>query len=223
MENFFNVTRKAEDLHHAYFFVGNSEEVKNELLKFFVSKLKLITHGNPDFKTLNFENLTVDDAKSIRESSEKKNFGDRMLFLVSFDSISIEAQNSLLKTLEEPTENTHFFLVSPQDNLLPTLKSRMVIVKSQKTNLKSQNNESVLELDLRERLAKVKEIAESISDEDATKQDAVGFVNQIELELYSRGTIEEKDALKACQNARVYLLDRGAPIKMILENLVLSV
>mgnify|MGYP000885803646 CR=1 FL=1 len=145
-----------------------------------------------------------------------------MIFLVSFESISIEAQNSLLKTLEEPTENTHFFFLCPQDNLLPTLKSRMLVVKSEKSKVES-DAESILKLALRERLDRVKEIAESISDEESTKQEAVRLVDQIESELYRNGTQVNKDLLVACQKARMYLLDRGAPIKMILENLVLSV
>lgn len=222
MENFFNITRKVEDLHHAYFFVGNLNEIKNELLNFFDTKLKVKIHGNPDFKILNFENLSVDDAKNIREASEKRNFADDMFFLVCFESISIEAQNSLLKTFEEPTEKTHFFFVSPQDNLLPTLKSRMVMVKGGESKVDS-DTESILKLGIRERLERVKEITESISDEDSTKQEAIRFVNQVESEIYNKGVTEARNSLQACQDARVYLLDRGAPIKMILENLVLSI
>ncbi len=223
MKNFFETVKNVGDLHHAYFFVGDAVEVKEELLEFFDTKLKIKVQGNPDFKILNFENLTVDHARLIRESSEKMNFGEKMMFLISFESASIEAQNSLLKTLEEPSQNTHFFFISPQDNLLPTLKSRMVIIKSQNSNPKSQNEESILNLSFKERLDKVKEITEAISDEDATKQDAIDFLNSIETELAQDSVEKNSKALKVCQNTREYLLDRGAPVKIILENLVLSI
>ncbi|MFZ2522977.1 MAG: hypothetical protein WAW92_01165, partial [Minisyncoccia bacterium] len=201
---------------------GDVSETKEKLLRFFEKNLKIEIHANPDFKVYEFKNMSVEDAGGIRESSEKKSFNGLMVFIVSFESISHEAQNSLLKTLEEPTPDTIFFFISPQDNLLPTLKSRMHVVKSEE--LKIENSfDSIFKLNLKERLERVKEIVEAISDEDSTKQEAINFVNNIESELYKAGLKENSEKLVACQNARIYLLDRGAPVKMILENLVLSI
>lgn len=222
MERFLDKVKRIEDLHHAYLFVGEVMEIKNELRSFFENKLKVKINGNPDFSILTFENLSVDDAKNIRDASEKKNFGEYMMFLLSFDSISMEAQNSLLKTLEEPSENTYFFLVSPQDNVLPTLKSRMQVVDCRNSD-DATMSESIMNLSLTERLQRVKDLVEAISDEESTKQEAINFLNSIEAELHSGGVEKNRDALVVCQNARVYILDRGAPIKMILENLVLNI
>lgn len=230
----FDEIKEVEDLHHAYFFVGDQEGVKKEILNFLDQKLKVRKSGNPDFNILNFENLSVDEARGIREASEKKNYSERMFFIISFESISHEAQNSLLKVVEEPTKNTHFIFISPQDNLLPTLKSRMEIVKSLKftplqnsnfaSGFKVENDaESILKLNLKQRLERVKEIVEAISDEDSTKQEAIDFVNQVEDELYILGPEKARSGLDLCQKSRVYLLDRGAPVKMILENLVLNI
>ena len=68
-----------------------------------------------------------------------------------------------------------------------------------------------------------KEITDAISDEDKTKQDAIVFLNQVERELYEAGVEKNHKALEICELTRASLYDRGAPIKMILENLVLSV
>lgn len=223
MDNFFKSTKRVDDLHHAYLFVGDQAQIQTKLLDFLQNDLKIQTHGNPDFKLLKYENLTVDDAREIKDSSEKKNLTEgHMFFILSIETISAEAQNSLLKVFEEPSENTHFIIVSPQDNFLPTLKSRMQIVYSDAV-ISGEKVKSVLSLNIKERLDRVKAITEAISDEEATKQDAINFLNEIEDELYKQGVQKYKKELSVCAEARLSLLDRGAPVKMILENLVLSI
>ncbi len=83
--------------------------------------------------------------------------------------------------------------------------------------------ESILRLKIPKRLEIVKEITEAISDEEKTKQDAISLLNQIETELHSEGTVESFNSLRICELTRASLYDRGAPIKMILENLMLSI
>ena len=69
----------------------------------------------------------------------------------------------------------------------------------------------------------VKEIVDGIADEQKTKQDAIDFLNQIESELHTTGVLKSAKSLEICESARASLYDRGAPVKMILENLVLSI
>lgn len=46
--------------------------------------------------------------------------------------LSLEAQNALLKTLEEPPQNSHLILIAPSaTSLLPTIASRCSIVESE--------------------------------------------------------------------------------------------
>jgi DNA polymerase III delta prime subunit len=141
--------------------------------------------------------------------------------VIEADFITEEAQNALLKVFEEPTPGTHFFILSPQDILLPTLRSRMVVEICESEQ--NKRVKSILNLELGERLEAVKEITEAISDEEKTKQDAITFLNQIETELYKQGVEKNHKSLLVCEEARASLYDRGAPVKMILENLVLSI
>lgn len=47
-------------------------------------------------------------------------------------SFTNEAQNSLLKVLEEPPKNIEFIIISPtKSNLLPTVRSRLPIIKGE--------------------------------------------------------------------------------------------
>lgn len=222
MEKFLDVYKKTNDLHHATFFVGDIEYIKNIVTDFLNRELKYKTNGNPDFKKINYKSLSIQDAREIINSSERKSVNGKMIFLISFDFISLEAQNSLLKVIEEPTKDTYFFFISPQDNLIETLKSRMQVYRddSEETNIKEK---SIIDMNMKDRLGVVKEIVDSIADEDSTKQDAIGLVNKIEKELYKNGTSKNAQSLSACAKAREALFDRGAPVKMILENLVLTI
>lgn len=60
------------------------------------------------------------------------------------NSFTTEAQNSLLKLLEEPPRNIEFIIISPtKSNLLPTVRSRLPIIKT-----KQMQKEFVCELNL---------------------------------------------------------------------------
>lgn len=75
------------------------------------------------------QSLSVDDAKQVIAESIKKPMicGTKIIIINDIDNSSEEAQNKLLKTLEEPPKNV-IFLVSTTnlDKVLPTIKSRLV-------------------------------------------------------------------------------------------------
>ncbi len=230
MQPIIDLYKQSETLHHAYFFVSAKvDETVSKIKHFFEHVVGIKTSSNPDFQHLKFDTLTIDGARSITEHENRKNFsggnpltnsGPRKVFIIEADFITEEAQNSLLKVFEEPTVGTHFFIVSPQDILLPTLRSRMQTIL---IGNDSVGSESILKKSLKDRLAMVKEITEAISDEEKTKQDAIAFLNQIETELYESGSENKSKSLEICELARASLYDRGAPVKMILENVLLSI
>ncbi len=213
----------SKNLHHAYFLVGEVEGIFSELKDFLENEVLVKTSGNPDFWHGKFDNFSIDDARDVVEKSLQKDFsGGKKIFIIQTDFITGEAQNSLLKVFEEPTLGTHFFIISPQDILLPTLRSRMQVIKNETTK-KEIKEESIIGMNLKQRLEEVKKITEAISDEEATKQEAVSFLDKIEKELYKNGVDKSERELEVCLKTREALFDRGAPIKMILENLVLSI
>ncbi len=95
---------------------------------------------HPDFLLVNMEyqanllNEKIEEQKSIgintiRElikfSNLKPAFSKKKFIIIdNAEKLTIEAQNSLLKTLEEPPEGTTIILVSSSKNLLPTVLSR---------------------------------------------------------------------------------------------------
>lgn len=214
--------KKSGDLHHAYFLIGNAEEIFQNLKDFLEEEVGFKTAGSADFWHGKYNTLNIENARLIAESQGRKDFVlGKKIFVIETDFITEEAQNALLKVFEEPTVGTHFFIISPQEVLLPTLRSRLVVELCESES--NKKTKSVLNMELWERLEMVKEITEAISDEEKTKQDAITFLNQIEKELYKQGLEKNHKSLAVCEQARASLYDRGAPVKMILENLVLSI
>ena len=203
----------AGNLHHAYLLVGGGFADVDETLK---------NQGTiaPEIRKTVCDTLNIDLARDIAESSGRKSFsGGKKFFLISANIITEEAQNSMLKIFEEPAPDTHFFVFLPQDTLLPTLRSRMQVIKLSSYQVESQEN--ILKKPLAERLALVKEITDGISDEEKTKQDAIILLNRIEDEIYQNSVEKAANNLALCQKTRAALYDRGAPVKMILENLMI--
>ena len=232
MQQLIDLYKNSKNLHHAYFFVAHKmDEAVSKLKHFLENIVGLKTSGNPDFWHGQYKTFTIDHARIISEAQERKSFNSNeistwkpnfqveKIFIIQAEVMTEEAQNALLKVFEEPTASTHFFIISPQDILLPTLRSRMQVIQCE--SVKEIN--LILNLKLKDRLLKVKEITDAISNEEKTKQDAIVLLNQIESELYAKGTEESAKSLKICQKTRQALYDRGAPIKIILENLMLSV
>jgi len=237
MENLVISFNQSGTLHHAYFIVGDSS-VLLLLNTFLEEQVKIKTRANSDFWHGKFATFTIDNARSLASSQERKAFGENLevtrdstkghnegkkIFIIETDFITEEAQNALLKVFEEPTAGTHFFIISPQDTLLPTLRSRVQIIEFESSQIKKLESESILALTLAERMVKVKEITEGISDEEKTKQDAITFLNTIEKELYEKGVEKYSKSLAITVAARESLYARGTPIKMVLEHVVLTI
>jgi len=139
------------NLHHAYLILGE-QTLSESLLVSVFEEMGLKEMGNPDFHSYRVESFDIASARALRERAMEKPFGDKKIFLISAERFTPEAQNALLKTLEEPGENMHFFiLLREQDLLLPTLLSRMQLVRPQLKNPDQQNSSLEKSSDARER------------------------------------------------------------------------
>ena len=67
------------------------------------------------------------------KSSSSASEGKRKIFILKdIQKLKKEAGNSLLKLIEEPAENSFFILLTNSLNILPTIKSRSILVKIKK-------------------------------------------------------------------------------------------
>lgn len=81
----------------------------------------LTPDAKPDRKT-----ISIDDIREvIRLCGQFSGDKGRAVIIEKAESMTPQAQNTLLKTLEEPPEGTHFFLITDRpENLLTTIISR---------------------------------------------------------------------------------------------------
>lgn len=109
--------------HHAFLYIGtwNREALVRELL----SQLGVSFENNPDI-IIHEGPLGIDEARMVSARVATRPFGEKRVLIIDASEATVQAQNALLKTLEEPGEGNHFFLVAPyEDILLPTLRSRL--------------------------------------------------------------------------------------------------
>ena len=97
--------------------------------------LKLNNGNYLDLIKLNDKkSIKVDDLKIILEKSAESGVESEYLFflIINAEKMTIEAQNKLLKTLEEPNNNHFYFLCcKTQSMILSTIKSRCNVISLQ--------------------------------------------------------------------------------------------
>jgi len=75
------------------------------------------------------ENFKIEHAKLVMQEAYISEAEVKYILLAAVD-FTIVAQNALLKLLEEPPRNIEFIIISPtKSNLLPTVRSRLPILK----------------------------------------------------------------------------------------------
>lgn len=143
-------------LSHAYLFISPDLIYNNLCAEIFASHIlcenknfcgscpscqKSLAKTNLDLTVLPTEKtiLAQDINLVIEKSLERPMFGDFKVFILrGIDSATIQAQNKLLKTLEEPPRHVVFILTATNENkILPTIISRVRKVFLPKLNEKA--------------------------------------------------------------------------------------
>ena len=130
-------------LGHAYMIVSSDDEVVKEFFTLVASSVFCenksacfdcnecgrVVHGNhPDVIIINEKGDTI-KVETIREMTEDAGIrsfsGTKLYYIHRADLMNVNAQNKLLKTLEEPPKGVTIFLgVSNESAMLDTIKSR---------------------------------------------------------------------------------------------------
>lgn len=106
-----------------------------KLVEDYISE-KLKTSNNIFFEVVPLtKEYSIEDIKSLIKETKVFHPKTRIYFLANFHLSSIPAQNSFLKLLEEPPTQVQFILSTDNKNrLLPTIISRVKIIKLAKQN-----------------------------------------------------------------------------------------
>lgn len=108
-------------------------------------------NNHPDFKIINEigETIKIEQIRNlVNKMIEKPIVSNKKVYIINdFEKATKEAQNCLLKTLEEPPEYAHIILISSNENLLlNTIKSRCMKIKFSNIDDKEIYNYSMTKL-----------------------------------------------------------------------------
>mgnify|MGYP003393902583 FL=1 len=207
--------------HHAYLVTSTSENW---------SSLADFLTVNSDNKTesWNFGVIGINEAREIRERGTRASDPENKLFiLIRFESITPEAQNVLLKMLEEPPLGTVFILGTNNSGLLlSTLLSRLeklVLPES----LANKNNPEVLDFIKNNPEARLKYLEKLLDDnEDNHKGVSLDFLNNLEQALAEILKPEEASealvfALQEIRAGREHLSHPSGASRLVLQHIAL--
>lgn len=213
--------RQLEQLAHAYVVSGVLSESLRELKDVLQSR-GVTCAGNPDVFEVSTSDFGVEDARSISELAVLKPFGDSKYFLISLSKASREAQNALLKVIEEaPGHSIFFFIVESAGHLLPTIRSRSIDVHGPSIahTVDTEEADAFLKATFESRLSTVEKMTSYIT-KTQDRSVARGFVASLLVAAKTAGlpVSSVRDILDADQ----YLRTQGGSAKAVLSHLAVS-
>jgi hypothetical protein len=218
------------NMHHAYLFESSDKAIREEI-KLFTDKLKQEGYEVLDIA---MDSLKMDESAELRKINSTKSVEGKKLFLISANSISLDAQNNLLKVIEEPGINTHFFIIVPDINsLLGTFISRFQVIRIEDSKKGENEVKNFLKLSLSERINFLKNFiknSEDIAEDggDSLRSQAHSFLNNLEKTLLDeanggRELIKYREAIDQIFTARRYLRQAGSSPKNLLESVAMAI
>jgi hypothetical protein len=233
--NLINDHLDKNNMHHAYLIEGEYKEIFPEILEF-MKEIKIETVGNPDFSITFFDSFKIEDARNLKLNSSEKGFSlKKKIYIISANNFLLEAQNTLLKMFEEPIEDTHFFIIIPNaDILLKTLISRFYLIRTKNNPENSlRESEMFMSMSIKDRILFIKNL---LADEKNTNEEefsintntsrakAIKFLNELEISLYNKYSKEDKKNVCLFEQifkVREFLSQPGSSSKTLMESVAL--
>ncbi len=221
-----------ENLYHSYVIEGDGDVLSSYILGI-LEERELIEENSGDVLTLSYDSFSISDSLEIKEWHKNKPIGNgKKVCIINTKFINREAEQSLLKIIEEPNENTHFFIIIPDSSLLlGTILSRVHLIKDFSITGPDANKiaEELLKSSLKNRLDKIAEIIKEFKDKDNSgglRFRAISILNSLEKIIYEKWKkdLNNKNLifiLEEIKKMRIYLGTPGASVKMILEHLMM--
>lgn len=229
--------------HHAYIVAGEKEASITLTVEYISKEYALAARANQDLIVRRYGLFSVEDARDIQTLAALSPLqGETKAIILAINRIYHEAQNALLKLLEEPHEGTIIVLCVPHIALLlPTVRSRLLplpvkqnlITYKERQPTLSKESIEFLHAPVQKRSDYIKKLVAG-NDEDQRRvgrDAALRLINDIEYVVYSMyqketNPLNKKDfaaTLSDIETLRGYLYDRAAPVRLILEHVSLIV
>ena len=203
--------------HHANIIIGK-EDYRNFVFDILLKDLNFDTKANPDFLLMESETFGIDDSRNMKKwVSGKPLLGEIKACLIVTNSITLEAQNALLKVLEEPPMGTYIFInIDSLGNLLPTFLSRVKVLD---TSVVSEKLDSeFLDSNIKKKLTLIRSLTKN-KDKTPMKE-LLKNLEEIAYKNYAKdiaGDVAKAKAMKNILTAKIFASSRGSSPKMLLE------
>jgi len=220
------------NLHHFNIAIGPRDHVIAEIKKLCADVLDFACDGNTNFHFHHFDSLLIDDARLFSETKNRKiKSGEVSVSILAFSNATREAQNALLKLLEEPVPGNYIFFVVPEINLiLPTVLSRATVLEIEASHVADDADiatySDIIQMSYKERLAMVESLLKNIKDEKVPKSDARELVQKILKEMNRRllaGHTDIAGPLRDVASSTQFINVPSASLKSILEHIMLII
>ncbi len=184
----------------------------------------IATSKNPDLYLREYSSFGIDEARSLCSRASMRAFGMKRIFIVVASAMTTEAQNALLKTIEEAPGNALFFFIVPAPHmLLLTIRSRAQILDLGRSTQKGLVDMQVfLKADAVQRLEMLKPMLEKGNDDKRDVGVIITFLSSLERSM-EHVRPNDRAGLESIYRARKYIGDKGALVKPLLEQVALLV
>ncbi|MBI2048308.1 MAG: hypothetical protein HYT30_00050 [Parcubacteria group bacterium] len=215
-----DLPKSLSELHHVYAISCELDPLKDALEKCRVPRI-----GCPDVYIYECQEFRIDDARALRERAIMRPVElERRIFIISCAAISSEAQNALLKTIEEPRGNAVFFFLTPSPaRLLPTFRSRVQLIANAPSSTNA-GHPSIIDIPAflaaapAKRITMLEVFTKKKDGEERDLQSIGMFLDALERALAAR-----KAGLHSVYLAKKYLHDKGGSMKHLLEQVALLI
>ncbi len=217
---------------HAFIIVGAKDQSLSQLTDL-LSHEGLPTRGHPDFLLHEAISFGVDDARDVQFFVSEKSTGGKKIVIIASTFFHGHAQNTLLKTIEEPTVDACiFFITDSSIRLLPTVRSRAVVHTLDTTQPFIEEAKMLLSKTKPERLVWITSFIELYHDEENQNhvREAVHALLSTCIQTYHQictnknaKPLTEEDAriFEQLTDIHTFILDNGSPVKMLTEAFLL--
>jgi DNA polymerase III gamma/tau subunit len=173
--------------------------------------------------------IGIADVKKIQSKAYLKPFKskEKALVIAAILGLTIEAQNALLKLLEEPPNNTIILLlVDSIDSVLPTIRSRCQMILLEETTSENENLSDYLKLIDSIEKAGIGERLKIAQDLSKDKQETIKTIEKIILvlraELLKNQNNKTLKRIKRSQEIYSMIKNTNVNLRLALENLFLN-
>jgi len=214
---------------HAYLIYGDRQEHIKELEKYFEKK-EITTDQNPDVFLFSKNQFGIGEVRTITSIVSRTNTRlPNKYITISTDAFTVEAQNALLKTIEEPDSPTIFFILVPEGSfILETVLSRVQVIRTKAKKNHDELIASFLQSGFVDRM-KLLDVfyIEQEGDKKPVLQKGRLSLFLTELEKHLSSLVLSKaissDVFLDYTEITQYVLDRSSSSKQILEYISMRV